>query len=153
MKSISKKQYSLLRHNGKNTNINVVLKVARINTIKGLQGLYRPLFISLSLSLSLPFSSSGREKDNRRRWRVVGTRQASRVHDEFSRWPCSFHDQLFAARAPSCHIVGVSSPVPPLRVNARARFCRRVGGESITLLRSTRYSDNAPRSGGGDHFH
>jgi len=84
------------------------------------------------LCLSFPFYDSGREKDNRRRWRVVGTRQASRVHDAFSRWPRSFCDQLFAARAPSCHTVDVLSSVSPHRGDARARSCRRVGEGSIT---------------------
>lgn len=74
-----------------------------VNTIKGPRG----LCVCLSHS-----QFSEREKENRRRWWIVGASQASErvgVCDTFSRWPRSLHDQSFVARASSCHIAGAQS--------------------------------------------
>lgn len=74
-----------------------------VNTIKGPRG----LCVCLSHS-----QFSEREKENRRRWWIVGASQASErvgVCDTFSRWTRSLHDQSFVARAPSCHIAGAQS--------------------------------------------
>jgi len=90
--------------------------------------------VCLSFSVSPPLMF--REKESRRRWRTVGTRRAG-IRDAFSGWSCSLHDQLFAARAPSCHVAGAPSSVPQVRTDVRAGSHHRVDEESITPPRST----------------
>jgi len=151
MKSISKKPFPFIieRRRKKYININVVLKVVLVNTwLKGLQG-FLFLYVLLSLFLSLLFSCSGKEKDNRRRWWVVGTGQANRVY--------VLSLAVFVLR---------SVRRARAKLSQRWRFVVRfstscwcackaagvIGEGSITPLASMRYSDNADNAPRGWSF-